>query len=269
MNEAIGRNSCRLPACHALYCCGTPVGANIGKDLSPTSEEVPKQHCNAVERVVFCCHKVWLADAVPVEARIENGLHKVAVGEVISPLPLPLESGQNCVVPQGLLVSAFALKVRVAHHEVAHDYGHLDAGFPRLVHSGARMPHGWRIVVRAFHAVFLCPLHGAFEFGIGIDLFVQAAHNLAHVDILVAHAKVFLEEIRIDDGTRDAHGNIANGEIALVAHRGRGNGSPCKLKDFLRNVLWNVADVAHVLYVAAIDSKGWQAFLIVCGKNSR
>ena len=71
------------------------------------------------------------ADAVPVERRVEDRLHEVAVGQVVGPLPLALEPGGDGVVAQGLFAEAQLGQARIADHQVAGDHGHLDATTPR------------------------------------------------------------------------------------------------------------------------------------------
>ena len=55
---------------------------------------------------------------------------KVAVGEVVGPLALPLEAGGDGVVAQGLLAKAQLGQARIADHQVAGDQGHLDRQSP-------------------------------------------------------------------------------------------------------------------------------------------
>ena len=157
-------------------------------------------------------HDVRLPDAVPVEARVKDGLHEVAVGEVVGPLALALEPGEDGVMAVGFLEKPLSAQVGVADHEVADDHGHLDAHGPGLVLAVAGMPHVGGVDVRAFLAVGLDPFEGPLEFGVGVDPLLEAAVDLAHVDGLVAHAEVVLEEVRVDDGAGDAHRDRADGE---------------------------------------------------------
>ncbi len=81
-------------------------------------------------RVVLGGEDVGLADAVPVEGRVEDRLHEVAVREVVGPVPLALEAAEDGVVAEGLLAEADLGQPRVADHQVAGDHGHLDRRLP-------------------------------------------------------------------------------------------------------------------------------------------
>ena len=76
---------------------------------------------------------IRLADAVPVEGGVEDGFHEIAVGEVIGPLALSLETAQDGIVAQGFLAKTQFGQARVADHQIAGDHGHLDHAFPILI----------------------------------------------------------------------------------------------------------------------------------------
>ena len=57
---------------------------------------------HAVQGVVLGCYYKGLADAGPVEAGVEDGLHEIAVGGVVGPGALALEACQDGVVAQAL-----------------------------------------------------------------------------------------------------------------------------------------------------------------------
>ena len=68
---------------------------------------------------------------MPVQSKLELRMvsRKSPLGKwSVRPGALALEACQDGVVAQGFLGQAFALEGGVAHHEVAHDQGHLDAG---------------------------------------------------------------------------------------------------------------------------------------------
>ncbi len=135
-----------LVAGHPLDGLGAPVGAHIGKDLGRAGQQVAEEHANAVQGIVLGGHDEGLADAVPVEGGVEDGLHEIAVGKVVRPLALPLEAGGDGIVAQGLLAKAQLGQARIADHQVAGDQGHLDGHGPVLVlllAAALRLPAGY------------------------------------------------------------------------------------------------------------------------------
>ncbi len=89
------RQAGRLVASHPLDGFGAPVGTHIGKDLGCSRQEVTKEHANSIQGIVLGGQNERLSDAIPVEGRVENRFHKVAVREVVGPLALPLETGSD------------------------------------------------------------------------------------------------------------------------------------------------------------------------------
>ena len=134
-----------------------PVGAHIGKDLGGVGQQVAKEHGSAVQAVVFGSHDVWLAQTVPIEGRIQDRLHEIAVGLEVGPLALALETGQDGVMSQGFLAKAELSQARVANHQVAGDHRHLDDFFPILVLLRPAALVMWRVVFATFLAVGFHP----------------------------------------------------------------------------------------------------------------
>jgi len=83
-----------------------PEGPDVGEDLRGVREEIAKEHRHAVEGVVLGRHQVRLAGTGPVEVRVGDRLEEVAVGKVVRPLTLPLETRKDGVVPGGFLAEA-------------------------------------------------------------------------------------------------------------------------------------------------------------------
>ena len=93
-----------------------PVGAEVGEDLCTVCEEVPHEHAGAVECVVLGGDDVGRAFAVPVEGRIEDRFEEVAVGEVVGPLALALESCGDGVVSVRLLAESHFGEFGISDH---------------------------------------------------------------------------------------------------------------------------------------------------------
>ena len=77
-----------------------PVGAEVGENLGAVGEQPAEKHAGAVEGVVFGSDDVGRALAVPIERGIEHGFHEVAVGVVVGPLALALETGGDGIVAE-------------------------------------------------------------------------------------------------------------------------------------------------------------------------
>ena len=145
----------------------------------------------------------------------------------------------------------------------------LTAHGPGLVLSFAGIPRVGGVDVRAFLAVGLDPFEGPLELGVVVDPLVEAADDLAHVDGLVAHAEVVLEEVRVDDRAADAHRDRADGKVGLAPHPGGGEARPGEAEDLLGDVGGDGLGVLQVLDVAAVDAEGGQALLVVGREDSR
>ena len=220
VQEAAGSGALELVAGHALDRLCAPVGADIGEDGCGMGEQVDEEHGDAVERVVFGGHDVGGADPVPVERRGQDGLQKIAVGQVVCPLALALESGGDGVAAMGFFAVAEGLEFGVADHQVAGDQGHLDRACPVLVFFGAAALLAGGIVVLAFWAVGAHPAVGVFELFRVIDAAFHAAHELDHVDRLDAQAEPAFQEIVVDDRAADPHADASHAQVGFAAHAG-------------------------------------------------
>jgi len=131
--NAARRSAFQLVTGDALDRVRAPVGAHVGEDLGGVGEQVTQKHRHAVKAVIFRGNDEWSADAVPVKGTVEDGFEEVAVGLVIRPLPLALETRSDGVVAVGLFAKAHLGELGIADHHVAGDEGHLDRGFPFAV----------------------------------------------------------------------------------------------------------------------------------------
>ena len=209
MNEAASRLAGEAVARHSVHRIRAPVGAHIGEDLSRAREQVTEEHCQSVEAVVLRGHDVRLANSVPIKGGVEDGLEEVAIGEVIRPLALSLESRRDGIVTQGLLAVAEIRQARVADHQVASDESHLHDHLPVRVLLLAASLHLPGIVVLALAAVGLCPLRGAGQLLGVVDPLVHTTDELRHVDRFDAHPQILLKESMLDNGPGNSHGYAA------------------------------------------------------------
>ena len=250
----------------ALDRVGAPVGAHVGEDLRPVGQQVVEHHGGAVEVVVLRRHQAGAARAVPVEGRVDERLHEVAVGQVVGPLALALEARDERAVAGGLLLESQFGEPRVALHEVAPDEHHLgDVGPPLLVLlRGA--PGRLVVEVLALDEVGADPGVGQLEVLRVVDAERDPALDLHHVDVLVAHAQVVVPELLLDHAAGDAHGDAADGQVGPALHQSDGEAGGRVVQQALAD---GVGDgvVVGVLDLLAVDAEGGDAELRVAGER--
>ena len=178
-----------------------------------------EQHRGTVEGVVLRRQDVGGAGTVPVEGGVEDGLHQVAVGEAVGPLPLPLEPSGDGTPTESLLTPALLSQARVPGHQVAGDERHLDRVAPPLVMQ-LRFLVVRRVEVLALPEVLTHPGERLLMLLDVVDLLIDAARELAHVDVLVAHTEVLGPELVLDHGARDAHRHRPHGQVGASLHLG-------------------------------------------------
>ena len=99
-----------------------------------------------------------------------------------------------------------------------------------------------------------------------VDAPFHAADNLYLVNAFAAHAQVVFEEVRVHDGTGDAHAHGADGEVALSAHGCGCHGALGKAQDLFLHIGRNYL-IIGILYVVSVDAEGGKALLGVCGQH--
>src|SRR5581483_3052295 len=67
MENAVCRRAIKRVPRNALHGFGTPVSADVGKDLRGFRDEITEQHGSAIEGVIFRGHDIRRPDAIPVE----------------------------------------------------------------------------------------------------------------------------------------------------------------------------------------------------------
>ena len=130
MDDALARLAAQLVAGDAFHRRRAPVSAHVGENLRRVGEQVPKEHGGAVERIVFGGENKRLTDAVPVEGRVQDCFHEVAVGGMVGPLALSLKARRDGVAAQSFFTVAQFRQARIAHHQVARDDRHLHRRCP-------------------------------------------------------------------------------------------------------------------------------------------
>jgi len=226
----------------------TPVGAHVGKNLRGVGEQMTKQHRSAIETIILRRDDVGRADAVPVEGRVQDGLEKIAVGLVIRPLALALETGSDGVVALRFLAKTHRGELGIADHEVAGDDRHLDGFLPFAVELFTRAFGLGRVVIFALRTILLHPRERLRIFGLIENALVHAAEKFRHVNRLDAHSQIILEERLVHDRAGDAHRDAAHAEIGFAAHQRDREPGANEAKDFFRHIGGNglVAAVLHI-----------------------
>ena len=265
VEQAGGRASLGLPAGGLLDGLGTPVGAHIGEDLRRVGQQVAEQHRGTVERVVLGGHNGGLTDTGPVEVRVEDSLQDVAVREVVRPLALSLEAGGDGTVAARLFLEAQLGQARVAVHEVAGDERHLGDELPPILVLFGVLPLRRVPVLALLEVLADPPVRLLVLLGI-VDAFFDATRELAHVDVLVAHAQVGAEEVGVDDGTGDTHGDGAHGQVGLALHLRDSQASGRVIEEAGTHVLGD-RGIVSVLNVLAVDAEGGNADLGVASQG--
>ena len=246
----------------------TPVGAHVAEAGGGAGQQVAEEHRHAVERIVFGGDHERFTDAVPVERGVEHGFKEVAVGHVVGPLPLALESGGDGVVALGLLAESLLGQLRIADHQVAGDDRHLGDIFPHLLLLFRRLARFAVVDILILAAVRLDPGERLLIFRLVVDLLVDPADDFAHIDRFAAHVEVFLEEFGADDRTGDAHGDAAHREIGLAAHQADRHRRTGEGEDLCGDIFRNLG-IGGVLHIAPVDAERGQSLLGVGGEHRR
>ena len=266
VEQTRGRAALWLPTGGPLDGLGAPIGTHVGEDLRRVRQQVAEQHRGTVKRVVLGGHDGRLADAGPVEVRVEDGLQNVTVREVVRPLALALEACRDGAVAASLFLEAQLGQAGIAVHKVAGDDRHLGDELPPILVLLGVLPLR-RVPVLALLEVLADPLVGLLVlFGV-VDALFDAAGELGHVDVLVTHAEVGAEEVGVDDGAGDTHGDGAHGQVSLTLHLRDSQAGGRVVEEAGTHVLGD-GGVVSVLHVLAVDAEGRNANLGVASQGS-
>ena len=268
VNHTVGGNTFKFLSGHTLHGLGTPVGTYIGEHLCLLREQVHEEHGHTVEGIVLSGYDDGLAAAVPVETGVEQGFAEVTVGLPVGPLALTLETAGNGVVAQRFLGESHFAEAGIALHQVAHDEVHLRHEFPILVLFLAGLLLFGAVLVPPFvHlAVGIHPCLGLDVFFLVVDAFVHAAQDFGLIHLLVAHAKVFLEEVGVDNAAGNTHRHASERKVTLAAHIGHRHGGTCPAENLLCHIGGNGV-VVKVLHIMTVDAECGESLLGMCGKD--
>ncbi len=200
MDESIGCQTGQLVAGAALDRLGAPEGADIGEHHGTVGQQMAEQHRDTVQGVVFGSQDIGATTAIPVERSVEQCFGEIAVGHVVGPLALSLETGGDGIVAKRLFAEAEFLQTGVAGHEVTDNKVHLDDELPVgiLLFAGV-LPQGVVVVSFVLLAVGDSPLVSLLVlFGVKNAL-IDATADFDHIDIFVSHAEILLEEVRVNN----------------------------------------------------------------------
>ena len=108
---------------------------------------------------------------------------------MISPLPLPLKSGSNCMVPKCLFPMTRFSQLRIAHHQIPGNQGHLYGVLPLLIQIFPASLGILGIVIFALLTMFFHPGEGTLIFFLIENPFVHPADKLGHIDCFHPHTQ--------------------------------------------------------------------------------
>ena len=163
------------------------------------------QHGHAVEAVVFGGDDERLAHAVPVKRAVEQRFGGIAIGVLIGPVALTLETGGDGVVAQRLLHQPFFRQLRVALHHVADAHRHQQALFQHRAALRFIALILLGVLIFAVAEMFIRPRQRHLQLGFIIDFLIDSPAQLRHVDSLNLHPEPGFKEVVVDDGAGDAH----------------------------------------------------------------
>ena len=261
VNEAVRilRMAFDLISGHSLHGFSAPVGAHVREHRAAAGQLFLEQHAQAVQAVILRGKHIRFSCPFIVKGRGEQCLREVAVGPVVGPLSLSLESAYDRIVSDRLFRELLGQSF-VASHQILDDDVHLHREFPLLVLGPAVLPDPFRILVKVFPAVFLRPLQGSLILFLIVDPFLHAAEDFHFIDRLYSHAQITLEEVLIHDGAADSHGDRSDLQIAHAPQGRDGNRRSRKPKQHLLHILRHRL-VIRFLHVPAVDAERGKTFL--------
>ena len=179
---------------------------------------------------------------------------------MVGPLALALESGQDRVVAHAFFNEAVLAQIFIADHQVAGDHRHLHGVFEGLFR--ALFGEALLAVVNVFAdlAVLVGPGDRLLVFGGIVDILVNAADDLGHIDRFATHPEVFFIEIGLEDGSGNTHGHGTDGKVGFAAHLGGGDPSAGKTQDLFRNIVGDLLFIG-VLYIVTVNAESGQPLL--------
>ena len=179
MDKPVGRPAFRSASDNPFNRFRTPVGTYVREDGSAVVQQLFKQHCDAVERIIFCRQHQRFLLPIPVERGVGDRFGKVAVGHVVGPHALTLEAARNRVAADRFLMPADGVQLVVAQHDVADDHCHLGDKLPLffLILGTVRLG----VLIEAFRTVGLNPGVSPFVFFMIVNFQIDAADDFRHI----------------------------------------------------------------------------------------
>ena len=220
-------NAFKIISCYSLNSIRAPVCTNICEHLRTVGKKFHEHHSKTVQYVVLCCQNVRLSCAFPVKGSIQHSLCKVSVRIEVCPLSLSLEACCQSIMSDRFL-GEFRIKLVAAVHQLFDDNSHLNNElelffFLLVCHLQFR-----RVLIEADLAGLFRPFQSFLEFSVIVDAFCHAADDLNLVNRLYSHSKIRLDEILINDGSADTHGNGTDLQIGFASH---GSSSNCRASE--------------------------------------
>ena len=139
---------------------------------------------------------------------------------------------------QSLFLESSLQQFGVADHQVAEYHGHLHHHFPIRILLLACLGFLGSVLVETLvgNTMFLYPFHSLGIFFLVVDAFLDATENLGHINLLGTQAKIFLQEIGVDNTAGNTHRHIADREVRLASHGCHSLGSLGPAQNFFSHI---------------------------------
>ena len=167
---------------------------------------------------------------------------------------------------QGFFSKSHFLELGIALQEIPDDEGHLDGEDPVFVLFFTGLLEVRTVAdIFVFLAVLLGPFERFLKLLVVVDAALHSADDLYLVYAFAAHAQVVFKEVRVHDGTGNAHADGAYGEVGLAPEGGGGHGAFGKAKELFLYV-GRDGLVVCVLDVVPVNAEGGKALLGMGGQ---
>ena len=135
-------------------------------------------------------------------------------------MSLALEASRDTIMSERLFAKADFCQTKVAHHQIASDQRHFDGNLPILIFLGPAALLFRRVDILPLLAVGFHPGKSFFEFHGVVNLLIDAAQKLGHIDRFDTHPQVGLEETLVHDRTGNPHRYTPHRNITFSSHSG-------------------------------------------------
>ena len=187
---------------------------------------------------------------------------------MVRPLALSLESSDDGIAPQRLLLESHLSQLDIPAHQIPENKKHLHYILPIGIQFNPIFLLFLDIKIRPFIllAVFFRPSYSPHIFLLIVNTLINTPNDLTHIHILITHAQISLEKIRIHNTAGNPHCHRTDGQIALSFHHGNSYPRTGKTQQLLFHILRN-RPVIHILNILPIYTESGHPFLTVTSQS--